>query len=85
MVLEGDMTRGSCFKLGYTLCPIKKLSTHLFAWAWSWSDNRKFNVGSGHGSLNTIMAYFLFRQSSHQLSIGTSIQEQTRITSKQIT
>jgi hypothetical protein len=24
MVLEGDMTRGSCFKLGYTLCPIRK-------------------------------------------------------------
>jgi hypothetical protein len=31
MVLEGDMTRDSCFKLGYTLCPTKKSSKHLFA------------------------------------------------------
>ena len=30
LVLEGDMTRDSCFKSGYTLCPqTDYLSTHL--------------------------------------------------------
>jgi hypothetical protein len=46
MVLEGDMTRDSWFKLGYTLYTTKKLSKHLFVYVWSWCDNGKINFGS---------------------------------------
>jgi hypothetical protein len=46
MVLEGDITRNSWFKPGYTLCSTKKFSKHLFVWVWSWRDNGKFKFGS---------------------------------------
>jgi hypothetical protein len=43
MVVEGNMTRDSCFKSGYTLGPTKILSKPLFLCVWSWSDEGKFN------------------------------------------
>jgi hypothetical protein len=46
MVLEGDITRDSCFKPEYTLGPAKKLFKHLFVCVLSWSDNGKINFGS---------------------------------------
>jgi hypothetical protein len=46
MVLQGNMTRYSYFKPGYTLCPTRKLSKHLFVCVWSWNDNGEFKFGS---------------------------------------
>jgi hypothetical protein len=78
MVLEGDITRDSCFKLGYNLCPTRKLSRH-FLCVWSWSDDGKINFGSWLTGQEHSLVLGLGNQTTNLLS-AHQVQEKAYIT-----